>query len=165
MLPKVSDTSVLSFPSEETLSQISTVSRAPTHISMTSSLQSWTPSLVVSPEEAAVESQMEQRLSQMHTWHTYRTLSETLTSFSSVPDIHLRSSAPDALPGHPLPLEQTEWSQSKMLDLGSVDALNFFCEQQRAQQPSSPQKEAEGPSLRPHTLVPNAVVPQPHRHL
>ncbi|XP_036137261.1 WD repeat-containing protein 97 [Molossus molossus] len=165
VLPKVSDTSVFSSLSEETLSQISMFSRAPTHISVTSSLQSWSPSLVSSPEEAAEESQILQWLSQMHVWHAHRTHSETVTSFSSKPDVHLRSSAPDVFSDHPLPLEQTEWSQSKVLDLGSVDALNYFCGQQRAQQPSSLQKEAEGPCPRPQAVVPNAVLPQPHRHL
>lgn len=174
MLPKISETA-LSPPSKETLSQISMVSGAPIHSSATPSVHSltpssisWTPSLVVLPGEpgsAALDSQAQELLSQIHIWHTRRTLSETLVPFYSLPDVHLRSSAPDALPDHPLPLEQTDWSQSKMLDLEPIDALNFFCEQQRAWQPSSLQEEPEGLCLHPRTPVPNAVVPQPRRHL
>lgn len=93
-------------------------------------------------------------------WHTHHMLPESLTPFFSLPDIHVRSSEPDAMPDYLPLLEQTDWSRSKMLDLESIDALNFFCEQQRR---SLLQEEAV--AQRPHILPPNAVVPQPRDHL
>ncbi|XP_014652794.1 PREDICTED: WD repeat-containing protein KIAA1875 [Ceratotherium simum simum] len=158
---------------QEALSQSSMVFGAPVHISMIPSVHSWMPSLVVSPGEpnlAAPESQGQHMLSQIRVCQTRRALSETLLHFCSLPGAHLRSSVPTALPNEPPPLEQTHWSQSQMLDLGPIDALNFFCEQQQAQ--SSLPKEPENlrlsrsPSPSPHPLVPNTVVPQPrdHRH-
>ncbi|KFO30636.1 WD repeat-containing protein KIAA1875 [Fukomys damarensis] len=59
-----------------------------------------------------------------------------------------------------LPLEKTDWSHSKMLDLCTIDALNFFCEKQRMRQLSSLQ-EAECMPAAVCLREPNTVVPQP----
>uniref|UniRef100_G1P818 WD repeat domain 97 n=1 Tax=Myotis lucifugus TaxID=59463 RepID=G1P818_MYOLU len=123
---------------------------------------SWTrlqPGLPRDLGPVTLDSQVQPLTSQFPVHHSHRTLSESLMPFSSVPDIHVRSSAPDAMPDHPLPLEQTDWSRSKMLDLGPIDALNFFCKHRR----SCLQEAAR--DQRPHLLPPNAVVPQPRDHL
>ncbi|KAF6101668.1 WD repeat domain 97 [Phyllostomus discolor] len=155
MLPKVSETSVLSPRSKETLSPTSSVSGAPT--------------LVASPAEpglASRESQTHGLLSPMHARRTCRTLSQTLVPFSALAVIRLPSLDSDARPRHPLFLEQTEWSQSKIMDLGPIDALNYFCEQQRVRRLSSLRtQEPQSARLHPRTRGPNAVVPQPRPHL
>ncbi|XP_022410997.1 WD repeat-containing protein 97 [Delphinapterus leucas] len=149
---------------KETLSQISMVSGATVHISVMPSSVSRTPSPVVSPGEpdlAALELQAQQTLAQMRFGRTQRALSGTLTHFCPLPEARLRSSAPAALPDEPLPLEQTTWSQSKMLDLGPIDALNFFCEQHGARQQGPLQEEPKTPPPRPPPRRPSMVVPQP----
>ncbi|XP_036686108.1 WD repeat-containing protein 97 [Balaenoptera musculus] len=149
---------------KEALSQISMVSGATVHISVMPSSISRTPSPVVSPGEpdsAALESQAQQTLAQMRFGRTRRALSETLTHFCPLPEAHLRSSAPAALPDELLPLEQTNWSQSKMLDLGPIDALNFFCEKQRARQQGPLQEEPKTLPPCPPPRRPSMVVPQP----
>uniref|UniRef100_A0A8C9KX22 WD repeat domain 97 n=1 Tax=Phocoena sinus TaxID=42100 RepID=A0A8C9KX22_PHOSS len=149
---------------KETLSQISMVSGATVHISVMPSSVSRTPSPVVSPGEpdlAALELQAQQTLAQMRFGRTQRALSGTLTHFCPLPEAHLQSSTPAAQPDEPLPLEQTTWSQSKMLDLGPIDALNLFCEQHGAQQQGPPQEEPETPPPRPPPQRPSMVVPQP----
>ncbi|KAM5315107.1 WD repeat-containing protein 97 [Glossophaga mutica] len=161
MLSKVSETSVLSPRSKETLSPISTVSGAPIYICVTSSFHSGTPSLVTSPGE----SQTHGLLSPKHVWHTRRTLSQSLTPFSSLAEVRLPSLESDALPKHPLLLEQTDWSHSKIMDLEPIDALNYFCELQRVRRLNSLRVEqTESSGLIPRTPGPNAVVPQPRPH-
>lgn len=157
VLPKVSDTSSLSSAPKEASSQISMVS-------VTSSTR--TPSLAVPGEAslATLEFKAQWLLSQAHVHKTRRTLSEALLPFTLLPDVRLRSSAPAVLPDQPLPLEQTHWSQSKVLDLEPIDALNFFCQQYRAQQ-GSPQEEFVRHSLSPAAPELNAVVPQPRDRL
>nr|KAF6405897.1 WD repeat domain 97 [Rousettus aegyptiacus] len=137
---------------QEASSQISMVS-------VTSSTR--TPSLAVPGEPSLVtlEFKVQWPLSQAYIRKARRTLSEALLPFVLLPDIRLRSSAPAVLPDQPLPLEQTHWSQSKMLDLEPIDALNFFCQQYRAQQ-GSPQEEPVRHSRSPAQEL-NAVVPQP----
>lgn len=151
-LPEVSGTSSLASASKEASSQISMVS-------VTSSTR--TPSLAVPGEPSLVtlEFKVQWPLSQAYIRKARRTLSEALLPFVLLPDIRLRSSAPAVLPDQPLPLEQTHWSQSKMLDLEPIDALNFFCQQYRAQQ-GSPQEEPVRHSRSPAQEL-NAVVPQP----
>lgn len=157
MLPKVSDTSLLTSPSKEASSQISMVS-------VTSSAR--TPSLAVpgEPSLATLEFRAQWLLSRVHINKAKRTLSEALLPFVLLPDIRLRSSAPAVLLDQPLSLEQTHWSQSKMLDLGPIDALNFFCQQYLAQQ-GSPQEEPVCHSPSPAATLElselNAVAPQP----
>eukprot|EP00070_Physeter_catodon_P049665 XP_028356559.1 WD repeat-containing protein 97 [Physeter catodon] len=157
MLPEVSETSALHPPSKEALSQVPVVSGATVHISVT-------PSPVVSPGEpdlAALEPQAQQRLAQTRFGQTRRrALSEILRHFCPWPEAHLRSSAP-AAEDEPLSLEQTDWSQSEMLDLGPIDALNFFCEQRRARQQGPLQEEPKSPPPRPPPRRPSMVVPQP----
>ncbi|XP_015426863.1 PREDICTED: WD repeat-containing protein 97-like [Myotis davidii] len=144
VLPKVSET------------VLSPVSSGPL-VHSTLSTVSWTPLQPGLPRD--LDPQVQQLVSQFPVYHSHRTFSESLMPFSSVPDIHVRSSAPDAMPDHPLPLEQTDWSRSKMLDLGPIDALNYFCKQRR-----SCLQEVAG-DQRLHMLPPNAVVPQPRDHL
>lgn len=144
VLPKVSET------------VLSPVSSGPL-VHSTLSTVSWTRLQPGLPRD--LDPQVQQLVSQFPVYHSHRTLSESLMPFSSVPDIHVRSSAPDAMPDHPLPLEQTDWSRSKMLDLGPIDALNYFCKQRR-----SCLQEVAG-DQRLHMLPPNAVVPQPRDHL
>nr|XP_058899361.1 WD repeat-containing protein 97 [Kogia breviceps] len=149
---------------KEALSQISMVSGATVHISVMPSSISQTPSPVVSPGEpdlAALESQAQQTLAQMSFGQTRRcALSEILMHFCPLPEAHLRSSAP-AAEDEPLSLEQTNWSQSEMLDLGPIDALNFFCAQHRARQQGPLQEEPKSPPPRPPPRRPSMVVPQP----
>ncbi|XP_014394182.1 PREDICTED: WD repeat-containing protein KIAA1875 [Myotis brandtii] len=143
VLPKVSET---------VLSPVS--SRPSVHSAL--STVSWTrlqPGLPRDLGPVTLDPQVQQLISQLPVRHSHRTLSESLMPFSSVPDIHVRSSAPDAMPDHPLPLEQTDWSRSKMLDLGPIDALNFFCKQRR-----SCLQEADR-DQRPHLLPPNNLRP------
>lgn len=161
VLPKVSETSGLHPPSKEALSQISMLSGAAGHVSVTSSNVSQTPSLVVSPgvsDLTTLEPQAQQTLPQLHFTRTRRALSETLMHFCLQPEVVLRSSAPAILPHEMppremLPLAQMVWSQSKMLDLGPIDALNFFCEQQRIRHqgplPEEPYSPPPGPPLPP----------------
>lgn len=176
VLPKVSETSGLHPPSKEALLQISMLSGAAGHVSVTSSNVSQTPSLVVSPgvsDLTTLEPQAQQTLPQLHFARTQRALSETLTHFCLQPEVVLRSSAPailphempphempphgmlphEMLPHEMLPLAQMVWSQSKMLDLGPIDALNFFCEQQCIRQqgplPEEPYSPLPGPPLPP----------------
>ncbi|XP_046930279.1 WD repeat-containing protein 97 [Lynx rufus] len=164
VLPKVSRTSALYPPPKEAPSQISVLSGSPFHVSVTPSAHSWAPSLVVSPGEldlATLGSQAQRMLPPMCFRRTRRTLSETLRHFCPSSEVHLHPSVPTALPDKPLPLEQTDWSQSQMLDLRPIDALNFFCEQQRARQQSRLQEEPESPCLSLRPPVPNTVLPQP----
>ncbi|XP_057353608.1 WD repeat-containing protein 97 [Manis pentadactyla] len=167
-LPRVPEASAPPPPPEEAMLQISMASGAPVHISVTPPVHSWTPSLVVSPGEpdaATPEPPAQQMLSHTHVQKTRRTLSETLLCFSTLPETHLRSSVPAALPDEPLPLDQTDRPQSRMLDLGPIDALNYFCQQQQARQQVSlqePENLRPRPGLRP--LEPNTVVPQPWDH-
>ncbi|KAJ1075964.1 hypothetical protein K5549_003331 [Capra hircus] len=170
----VGQTSGLQPPSKEALSQISMLSGAAGHVSVTSSNISQTPSLVVSPgvsDLTTLEPQAQQTLAQLHFARTQRALSETLMRFCLQPEV-LRSSAPAILPHEMpprempphemLPLAQMVWSQSKMLDLGPIDALNFFCEQQRIRQqgplPEEPYSPPPGPA--PPPKVRGMVVPQ-----
>lgn len=169
MLPRVPEASAPLPPPKEAMSQISMASGAPVHISVTPPVHSWTPSLVVSPGEpdaAAPEPPAQQMLSHTHVQKTRRTLSETLLCFSSLPETHLRSSVPAALPDKPLPLDQTDWPQSRMLDLGPIDALNYFCQQQQQarQQVSLQEPESLCPRPGPRPLEPDTVVPQPWDH-
>lgn len=152
MLPKVSETA-LSQVFSESLAHLS-VPPSPARSSTLS--VSWTPSQLVlrrGQGPAAPEPPARPRRS-------HRTLSESLVPFCTVPDIYVRSSAPDALLERPLPLEETEWSRSKILDLGPIDALNLFCEQKRR---SYLQEEAW--ALRLPQVPPNAVVPPPRHHV
>ncbi|XP_040118105.1 WD repeat-containing protein 97 [Oryx dammah] len=175
VLPKVSETSGLHPPSKEALSQISMLSGAAGHVSVTSSNISQTPYLVVSPgvsDLTTPEPQAQQTLAQLHFARTRRALSETLMRFCLQPEVFLRSSSPSILPhemppremppNEMLPLAQMVWSQSKMLDLGPIDALNFFCEQQRIRQqgplPEEPYSPPPGPP--PPLQVCGMVVPQ-----
>ena len=155
VLPKVSETSGLHPPSKKALSQISMLSGTAGHVSVTSSNVSQTPSLVVSPgvsDLTTLEPQAQQMLAQLHFARTRRALSETLTHFCLQPEVFLRSSAPamvprEMLPCEMLPLAQMVWSQSKMLDLGPIDALNFFCVQQRIRQQGPLPEEPYSPPL------------------
>ncbi|XP_047641422.1 WD repeat-containing protein 97 isoform X5 [Phacochoerus africanus] len=152
---------------------MSMLSGTTAHVSVTPSVHSgtpssisWTPARVVSPGEldsAAPEAQAQQMRPQRSSGRSRRALSETLVHFRPFPEVHPWSSAPAALLDEPLPLEQTDWSRSKMLDLGPIDALNFFCEQQRARQQGVLQGEFERPRRPPrlHPRGPNTVVPQP----
>lgn len=144
VLPKVSET---------VLSQISSMPSV--HSAVASQL-----ALPRALGSVALDHQVQHLTSQSSLWHTHHMLPESLTPFFSLPDIHVRSSEPDAMPDYLPLLEQTDWSRSKMLDLESIDALNFFCEQQRR---SLLQEEAV--AQRPYILPPNAVVPQPRDHL
>ncbi|XP_030897294.1 WD repeat-containing protein 97 [Leptonychotes weddellii] len=146
---------------QETLSRISVLAGSP-HVSGTPSVRSWVPS----PGElnlAVLESGAKPMPSPARLRRTRRALSEALPHFCPS-EVHLRSSAPAALRGDPLPLEQTDWSRSQMLDLGPIDALNFFCEQQRAQQQGLPQEELERLRLSPCPSESNTVLPQPRDH-
>ncbi|XP_065759482.1 WD repeat-containing protein 97 isoform X2 [Muntiacus reevesi] len=175
VLPKVSETSGLHPTSKKALSQISMLSGAAGHISVTSSNVSQTPSLVISPgvsDLTTLEPQAQQMLAQPHLARTYRALSETLTCFCLQPEVFLRSSAPAILPHEMLPREmppcemlplaQMVWSQSKMLDLGPIDALNFFCEQQRIRQqgPLPEEPYSPPPGSPPPPQVRGMVLPQ-----
>ncbi|KAB1257801.1 WD repeat-containing protein 97 [Camelus dromedarius] len=156
ILPQVSETSAPLPPAKEGLSQTSMASGATVHISVTPSVRSWTPSLVVSPGEpdvAALESQAQQMPPQTRFRQTRRALSETLIHFCS---------SPTALLDEPLPLEQTDWSQSKVLDLGPIDALNFFCKQQQVRRQGHQQEDpgSPRPALRPRPQGPSTVVPE-----
>ena len=114
----------------------------------------------------ALESQTQGLLSPMHVWHACHTLSETLMPFSSLAEVPLPSLESNTLPDHPLPLERTDWSQSKIMDLGPIDTLNYFCELQRVRRLSSLcSEEPESPCLSPRTRGPNAVAPQPRHRL
>ncbi|XP_040481713.1 WD repeat-containing protein 97 [Ursus maritimus] len=164
MLPKVSHTSVFPSPPKEALSRISVLVGSP-HISVTPSVHSWAPSLVAHGELdlAVLESRAKPMPSAMHLGQTKRVLSEALPPFCP-PEVHMRSSAPAALQEEPLPLEQTDWSRSQMLDLGPIDALNFFCEQQRARQQDFLQEELERRRPSPCPPEPSTVLPQPRDH-
>ncbi|XP_072806085.1 WD repeat-containing protein 97 isoform X4 [Vicugna pacos] len=156
ILPQVSETSAPLPPAKEGLSQTSMASGATVHISVTPSVRSWMPSLVVSPGEpdvAALESQAQQMPPQTRFRQTRRTLSETLIHFCS---------SPTALLDEPLLLEQMDWSQSKVLDLGPIDALNFFCKQQQVRQQGHQQEDpgSPRPALRPRPQGPSTVVPE-----
>ncbi|XP_025121392.2 WD repeat-containing protein 97 isoform X5 [Bubalus bubalis] len=195
VLPKVSETSGLHPPSKEALLQISMLSGAAGHVSVTSSNVSQTPSLVVSAgvsDLTTLEPQAQQTLPQLHFARTRRALSETLTHFCLQPEVVLRSSAPailphempphempphgmlphEMLPHEMLPLAQMVWSQSKMLDLGPIDALNFFCEQQCIRQqgplPEEPYSPLPGPPLPPQfcgMVLPHSPDPRHDRIL
>ncbi|XP_063583004.1 WD repeat-containing protein 97 isoform X3 [Pongo abelii] len=169
---------------QETPSQTSVVSVAPTRASVIPSGTSWSPSsifgrllqvsdvplMVVSPAEPhslAPELQAQRTLAPTRSWRTPQlrlgVLSETLKSFCLEPEARLHPAGPAQLPGEPPPLEETDWSHSQLLDLVPIDALNFFCEQLRAQlwaqQRSSLQEEAAHPH--PHLPVPDTVAPVP----
>uniref|UniRef100_A0A8C0YX89 WD repeat domain 97 n=2 Tax=Canis lupus familiaris TaxID=9615 RepID=A0A8C0YX89_CANLF len=162
MLPRVCEPSAPAPSPKEVLSQVSVLSWSP-HESVMPSVPSWAPSLVVSPGKldlATLESPAKKVLSPMHFTPTRRMLSETLLHFS-LSEGRLSSSVPTTLREEPLPLEQTDWSRSQMLDLGPIDALNFFCEQQRVRQQRFLQEERQGLHPSPSPLVPNTVLPQP----
>ncbi|XP_033616718.1 WD repeat-containing protein 97 [Fukomys damarensis] len=152
VLPKVSETSMPSSPLKETLSQASMVSGTPTSI-----LQ---PPLLVVSLATSPELQAEPRPMQVPTRRTRHFLSETLQRFFLVPQAGVDSLLPPAQHNELLPLEKTDWSHSKMLDLCTIDALNFFCEKQRMRQLSSLQ-EAECMPAAVCLREPNTVVPQP----
>ncbi|XP_035132365.1 WD repeat-containing protein 97 isoform X2 [Callithrix jacchus] len=175
----------------QTPSQASVVSGAPRRASVTPLGTSWSPSsisrrlsevsevplVVVSPVELhslAPELQANRTLASVHSWGTRRMLSEMLQSFCPKSKAYLRPAGPAELPGEPLPLEETDWSHSQLLDLGAIDALNYFCEQLRVQPWSAIRKEAAHlypPGLdsvvaAPNTVVvvPDTVVPPPQEH-
>nr|XP_015001743.2 repressor of RNA polymerase III transcription MAF1 homolog isoform X8 [Macaca mulatta] len=173
---------------QETPSQTSVVSGAPTHASVMPSGTSWSPSsifrrlsqvsevpsMVVSPVEPhslSPELQAQQTLAPTRSWVTGQlglgVLSETLKSFCLEPEARLGPAGPAQLPEEPPLLEETDWSHSQLLDLGPIHALNFFCQQLRAQQRSSLQEEAAHPYPPvPDTVapVPDMVVPPPREH-
>uniref|UniRef100_G3U3E2 Uncharacterized protein n=1 Tax=Loxodonta africana TaxID=9785 RepID=G3U3E2_LOXAF len=141
----------------------SNISCAPSRVSETPSLMILSSGLDLAAQEWQAEPV------QLSTRRTRRTLSDSLQAFCVVPEACTRFSAPAALQGLPLPLplEQTDWSRSQLLDLGYIDMLNFFCERQLERHQSSPLEEAE--PERPSSLVPvpvpvpvpSTVVPQP----
>ncbi|XP_033058924.1 WD repeat-containing protein 97 isoform X6 [Trachypithecus francoisi] len=171
---------------QETPSQTSVVSGAPTRASVVPSGTSWSPSgisgrlsqvsevplMVVSPAEPpslSPELQAQRTLAPTGSWGTRQlrlgVLSETLKSFCLEPEAGLGPAGPAQLPEEPPLLEETDWSHSQLLDLGPIDALNFFCQQlrarrQRARQQSSLQEEA----AHSHPPVPDMVVPPPQEH-
>ncbi|XP_072601926.1 WD repeat-containing protein 97 isoform X5 [Vulpes vulpes] len=162
MLPRVCEPSAPAPSPKEVPSQVSVLSGSP-HESVMPSVPSWAPSLVVSPGKldlATLESPAKKVLPPMHFTPTRRMLSETLLHFSRS-EGRLSSSVPTTLREEPLPLEQTDWSRSQMLDLGPIDALNFFCEQQRVRQQRFLQEEQQGLHPSPSPSVPNTVLPQP----
>ncbi|XP_035582979.1 LOW QUALITY PROTEIN: WD repeat-containing protein 97 [Zalophus californianus] len=110
---------------------------------------------------AVLESGAKPMPSPTHLRRSKHALSEAPPHFCPS-EVHAPSSAPAALLEESLPLAQTDWSRSQMLDLGPIDALNFFCEQQRARlEQGFPQEELE--TLRPSPRPPesNTVLPQP----
>ncbi|KAM6171837.1 WD repeat-containing protein 97 [Erethizon dorsatum] len=145
---KMSETSVPSSPPKETLSHASMVSGIPTSI------------LELQLEATSPELQEEPMLTQVSARRTRRFLSEILQSFCLVPQARMDSLVPPAQPDELLPLENTDWSHSKMLDLCCIDALNFFCEKQHVQQQSLLQ-EAEHTPVALRLPEPNTVVPPP----
>ncbi|XP_032704280.1 WD repeat-containing protein 97 [Lontra canadensis] len=164
MLPKVSQTAVFLPPPKEALARISVLAgSAP--VSGTAPVRSWVSSLVVSPQElnsAVLQSRAKLMPSPRCLGRTKRGLSEALSHFWP-PEICAGSSAPDVLPEELPPLEQTDWSRSQMLDLGTIDALNFFCKQlqARAQLQGLPQEQLERPHPSPCPPEYNTVLPQP----
>ncbi|XP_040847520.1 WD repeat-containing protein 97 [Ochotona curzoniae] len=89
---------------------------------------------------------------------TKHTLSDTLQSFCGASGARPHLLGPPAATPLPLPpLERTQWSRTQVLDLGCVDALNYFCEQQRANQLILLWEEAQ----RLRSPAPNAVGRQP----
>ncbi|XP_040592272.1 WD repeat-containing protein 97 isoform X2 [Mesocricetus auratus] len=98
---------------------------------------------------------------------TKRVLADVLSIFRSKDPLHV--SVPTALKRGLLPLEETEWSRSQMLDMFYIDMLNFFCEKKQAQRQSLTEEEEEGqeqgqgrlPSSRLGQLRPNVVVRPP----
>ncbi|VCW78544.1 unnamed protein product, partial [Gulo gulo] len=164
ILPKVSQTVVFLPPPKEALSRISVLAgSAP--MSGTAPVHSWVSSLVVSPREldlAVLQSRAKLMPSPRRLGRTKRGLSEALSHFRP-PEICACSSAPDVLLEELPPLEQTDWSQSQMLDLGTIDALNFFCKQlqARAQLQGLPQEQLERPRPSPCPPEYNTVLPQP----
>ncbi|XP_057593011.1 LOW QUALITY PROTEIN: WD repeat-containing protein 97 [Hippopotamus amphibius kiboko] len=108
-------------------------------------------------EEMIQQLQVQHVLAQMRFGRSRRALSETLTHFRPSLEAHSRSSAPAAPPDGPLPLERTDWSRSKMLDLGPIDALNVFCRRQR--RPG--QEPPESPPPAPPPQGPRVVPPRP----
>lgn len=130
--------------------------------------------MVVSPAEPhslSPELQAQQTLAPTRSWGTGQlglgVLSETLKSFCLEPEARLGPAGPAQLPEEPPLLEETDWSHSQLLDLGPIHALNFFCQQLRAQQRSSLQEEAAHPYPPvPDTVapVPDMVVPPPREH-
>ncbi|XP_032171465.1 WD repeat-containing protein 97 isoform X2 [Mustela erminea] len=164
MLPKVSQTAVFLPPPKEALAQISGLAgSAP--VSGTAPVRSWVSSLVVSPREldsAVVQSRAKLMPSPRRLGRTKRGLSEALSHFWP-PEICACTSAPDVLPEELPPLEQTDWSRSQTLDLGTIDALNFFCKQLQAQArlQGLPQEQLERLRPSPCPLEYNTVLPQP----
>lgn len=156
VLPKVSETSVPSSPSKETLSQASMASGTPTSV-----LEP--PLLVVSlaqPRMTSPELQAKPMPAQVRTRPTRHLLSEMLQNFCLVPEARMDSLVSPAQWDELLPLEKTNWSRSKMLDLCTIDALNYFCEKQRVRQHSLLQ-EAEHTPVALCLPEPNTVVSQP----
>lgn len=94
---------------------------------------------------------------------TKRVLADALRVFCS--EGHLPITVSTTLKRRPLPLEQTEWSQSQLLDLFYIDVLNFFSEKQQAQLQNLTEEEVEEqrhlPGSRLGQLRPNIVVRPP----
>ncbi|XP_077022647.1 WD repeat-containing protein 97 isoform X2 [Tamandua tetradactyla] len=138
---------------QESLSQAFAVSAAPSSI--------WPHTRVSeTPSQIMLLSAREPQARPARAGRTRRTLSESLQPFSASPGVALRTSAPAVLPSVPLPLHMTVWSQRQILDLESIDALNFFCERQLARHRGLLRKE-EKEEERPRSRVPDTVVRQP----
>uniref|UniRef100_A0A2K5I2E4 Uncharacterized protein n=1 Tax=Colobus angolensis palliatus TaxID=336983 RepID=A0A2K5I2E4_COLAP len=126
---------------QETPSQTSVVSGAPTRTSVVPSGTSWSPSsvsgrlsqvsevplMVVSPAEPpslSPELQAQRTLAPTRSWGTRQlrlgVLSETLKSFCLEPEAGLGPAGPAQLPEEPPLLEETDWSHSQLLDLGPI---------------------------------------------
>ncbi|XP_063087317.1 WD repeat-containing protein 97 isoform X2 [Cavia porcellus] len=151
VLPKVSEISVPSSPPKETLSQASMVSGTLTSI----------PAL--QPKAVSPEFLAEPMPVQVYAKQTRRFLSETLQSFCVVPQAHMDPLVPPAQLDTLLPLEKTDWSRLKILDLCTIDALNYFCEKQRAQQQSLLQ-DAKHSHVALCLPERNTVIPPPRDH-
>ncbi|XP_006830941.1 PREDICTED: WD repeat-containing protein KIAA1875 homolog [Chrysochloris asiatica] len=100
----------------------------------------------------AQESESELTQAQLCAWRTRRSLSVSLQAFAC-------SSGSVTPQGQLTPLEQTEWSRLQLLDLVSIDALNYFCEQQLGQNDILLSEETEPQP--PSSHMPNTVVRQP----
>ncbi|KAM9198549.1 WD repeat-containing protein 97 [Dugong dugon] len=133
----------------------SSISSAPSRVSETLSMTTLSAGLDLAAQERQAEP------AQLRIRRTWRTLSDSLQAFCAVPEAFARSLAPAALQGLLLPLEQTEWSRSQLLDLEYIDVLNFFCERQLEKHQSLLAEEAEQESPSSRVPVPNTVVRQP----
>lgn len=75
---------------------------------------------------------------------------------SSAPAILPHEMPPREMPPHEMLLAQMFWSQSKMLDLGPIDALNFFVSSSILAA-GSPVRGALQPTPRPCPTPPRSV--------